>query len=72
MRSEGANGNDAIRLDLEDLPDLLLTDITLTDTNGFDAIAKIIKEIFTKIFICSVVGDASMVIDSLKSELQAV
>ncbi|MCH2208192.1 MAG: hypothetical protein MK132_20285 [Lentisphaerales bacterium] len=66
--AEGANGYDAIDLYFKPLPDLLATDITMSNCKGFHAKVKnMSRDPFAKALVCSVIGDASVIIESLKA-----
>lgn len=66
--AEGVDGYDAIELYFKHLPDLLVTDITMPNLNGYDAIVEILKrDPYAKLLVCSAITDASLVIESLKA-----
>lgn len=64
---EAENGSIAIQMYKQDLPNLVLLDITMPILNGFEALKEIIKfDPKANIVMCSALGQEALIMDSIK------
>lgn len=65
---EGENGIEAVNLYREQLPDLVMMDITMPKMSGLEAIKEIKKEYpGAKIIMCSAMGQQRIVVESIEA-----
>jgi len=64
---EGSNGNEAIKLAGQLLPDVITLDITMPERDGLSSIEDILKASpKSKIIMCSAMGQQGMVVEAIK------
>ena len=69
---EAENGIEAVDLYKKVKPDIVTMDITMQNSNGLEAITKIIEiDSFAKILVCSAMGQKYFILDALKAGAKA-